>query len=755
MPTVTVVANDSVDAYVPVEDLRRTKNAIIGNPTAKSALAANDTMIPLIVDQLDAGGLEDDSATAVRVEAATIVASLAVGSQEALRGLLRAETHKALFYAISELTPSAPTRLKDALTRALRAVGVAVAETVGPSLWQLGPGSYLAREDARVALEEFFHDAALDIYMPLVEDRSVPTANAVCSMLASILRVQSHRTVVSDWLPPKDRAQESSRTKRGWEKPDVKPNAPRRQGGWLARALVRILHEQKDQRLLASALNALAALCKDNPSVAEVFIKVIPPDTHVPFANIMSFAKSRNFEVQLGACLCATNILRAQTPVPLITHNAALESHVLTLLHLLDHMIASPLHAPTVRSKASFILCALVSDDSHYEQLATDCSLLNTVIAAFVSITPTDIEWDEEEAAGSYILREALLTAATALMLHNEASRQRPATNEDFMAALRVSLAHPEVGVRHAACQAVRAVTRSVHMMRTAVVDAGLGPKLFDIVRKPEEDRRVRIASLAAMCNLITTEHSPARAELIERGGIDRLVELVKASDEGMRINAAWAINNCLYKSTYEEKELVMKKLGWDTLNGLIDSRNDEVKEQAISIIKNFAVPASAEHSELEILLEGIGKERLLNCLQYVLSSSNETLLCRGFEMLVTLAKGRSDQDLGFCDPPMLARIRAGLQHPQVLVRRIASKCAAELLLLNTRRMRDFRDANIESTLRHMHGPGHASQHSFHIARVNWQPGMEEDDEVRKNVSDALMRLGHGYRETEDYEMED
>lgn len=61
--------------------------------------------------------------------------------------------------------------------------------------------------------------------------------------------------------------------------------------------------------------------------------------------------------------------------------------------------------------------------------------------------------------------------------------------------------------------------------------------------------------------------------ELIERGGIDCLVDLVKSRDDGMCVNAAWAIANCLYKGTWEEKQMVMNKLGWNTLNSCVPSR--------------------------------------------------------------------------------------------------------------------------------------------------------------------------------------
>ena len=106
---------------------------------------------------------------------------------------------------------------------------------------------------------------------------------------------------------------------------------------------------------------------------------------------------------------------------------------------------------------------------------------------------------------------QGLLTAAAALTLPSESNRQKLGTNADFATALAAALRHPAPGVRHAACLCLRGITRSVHALRTAVLDADLGPRLFEIVCREHEDRRVQIASLAAMCNLISMEHSPAR----------------------------------------------------------------------------------------------------------------------------------------------------------------------------------------------------------------------------------------------------
>lgn len=76
------------------------------------------------------------------------------GSDVALKSLLHAKAHQALLYAISRMSPITEPRLRIAFARALKAVGTAVADAVGPSWWALGPDTIPGRDAARVALEE-------------------------------------------------------------------------------------------------------------------------------------------------------------------------------------------------------------------------------------------------------------------------------------------------------------------------------------------------------------------------------------------------------------------------------------------------------------------------------------------------------------------------------------------------------------------------------------------------------------------------
>ena len=179
---------------------------------------------------------------------------------------------------------------------------------------------------------------AFDICLPLLASPSSQLSMAIAQLLASTLRLQTHRVVASEWVPPSERNKEI-KGKRGWEKTEPS-SSPSKDGGWLARQLI-VLIQKKDakvshrnksclfantdfctMKLQEAALSALASLTRDNPSVATGLTRSTPDhncewrpfvrSTHllIPYAPltailnmVLSSCKSRNTNLQLAACL--------------------------------------------------------------------------------------------------------------------------------------------------------------------------------------------------------------------------------------------------------------------------------------------------------------------------------------------------------------------------------------------------------------------------------------------------------------------
>ena len=89
----------------------------------------------------------------------------------------------------------------------------------------------------------------------------------IAQLLAAVLRATGRRSAVAEWVPPAERTREVPRGRRRWERPETVAPAQSSGGGWVARRLTTLLR-CRDVKAQETALNALAALAKDNHDVA-------------------------------------------------------------------------------------------------------------------------------------------------------------------------------------------------------------------------------------------------------------------------------------------------------------------------------------------------------------------------------------------------------------------------------------------------------------------------------------------------------
>ncbi|KAK7472436.1 hypothetical protein VKT23_000551 [Stygiomarasmius scandens] len=571
-----------------VDELKRVKNRVIGNPDSKRAYSAQPGFIPALVDALSRPDL--------RIDAAHILASISYGDHNTLASLLHADTLRALLFAISD-TQDAPALR--AFSRALRSIAQAVADVVGPSRWGLGK-ELADMDEARVVLDSLFHIDSLDVFLPLLVEKH--TSIYIAELVATSIRSQEHRSAVTEWMPPGERMTQI-KSRRGWEKStETTVN-----GGWVVRNLCALLSTSKDVKLQEAVLLALAALTKDNPPVSRVLIY------EGTLSLTLDLCKSRNFDVQLAACLCATHTIRA-TP----SHSCSeCDLAARSIVNVINRFISDD-HSSKNKNKACFILYYLVNDDPQLAQMAFDRTCLSKLCDLLQSITPTTEQPDDldmEEPASTLALREAALTAIASIALFENNIRRNLTDEHHLLPLISASLASPHVGVKYGACQCVRALSRSVAVLRTSVVDSGLGLKIFELFKSESEDRRVVGAAVKAVCNIIC-EFSPLKPIYLDQGLMPRLVQLISSPDPSLRLNALWAVKNLVRKTSTETKKDVMRHLGWGRLVELLGDSDEEIVEQTLNILRNLA-----ENEEgIGMLFKEIGADRLLSILVGFLS---------------------------------------------------------------------------------------------------------------------------------------
>lgn len=132
------------------------------------------------------------------------------------------------------------------------------------------------------------------------------------------------------------------------------------------------------------------------------------------------------------------------------------------------------------------------------------------------------------------------MLALAALAFQHEPTRSLLTERDPpFLPFVLTSLNHPSYGVRAAACQVARALSRTAAILRTSLIDSGVGEEVIKTLKKEvaangnahnarpydpnvegsaenveDEDEEqkftVEIAALATICNLIT-DFSPLR----------------------------------------------------------------------------------------------------------------------------------------------------------------------------------------------------------------------------------------------------
>ena len=132
---------------------------------------------------------------------------------------------------------------------------------------------------------------------------------------------------------------------------------------------------------------------------------------------------------------------------------------------------------------------------------------------------------------------EAILLALAACAMQHEPTRSTISEAEPpVLPIVKKALSHTSYGVRAAACQLARALSRTVAILRTSLVDSGVGTEILECLKREVDSHRrreveekaagrtgvgagtvgerawtVEVAATATLCNLIA-DFSPLKA---------------------------------------------------------------------------------------------------------------------------------------------------------------------------------------------------------------------------------------------------
>ncbi len=134
-----------------------------------------------------------------------------------------------------------------------------------------------------------------------------------------------------------------------------------------------------------------------------------------------------------------------------------------------------------------------------------------------------------------------------------------------------------------AACRAAKTMARSVSLLRTSLIDAGIAKPIFQLLH--HADPEVQLAATDACINLLL-EFSPMREDLIAEGVVKTLCSQAKRCGPGsangdlrLRVSSLWALKHLMSASPREIKIKTLEELGSGWLIGVVRGEQQHARE--------------------------------------------------------------------------------------------------------------------------------------------------------------------------------
>lgn len=420
-------------------------------------------------------------------------------------------------------------------------------------------------------------------------------------------------------------------------------------------------------RTVEAALDLLAVMCRENTSIASAIVSLQLNGTPLAL-NLFELCGSsqQRPEVKLLASVLLTNLHRCRafsgeqakdvTRILLPALTALLEEHGL------------------VQVRAPLVLAFLLGGGEESLQLAAlGCNAVGR-LAALLNAMESSRELNRGYgASGSNGAKrqveqagENALIALAALTANRDECRKLVIETPGLLRTAVRLLDSPIAGLRSAACQCIRSLSRSVKNLRTHLVDAGLVQPVVRLLASPQEEAAVRTAACATLCNLVL-DFSPMKAAVLESGAVVHFIRLLTPGpgdrDTGLRLNAIWAIKNLLYMADATTKRAVLQHLSFDILHVLCNDTDRDIQSQALNILRNLAC---GDEGDILQLLQGFGLERLLNLLtERMGKGSRKDAILQALYVVVNVATGGNmPRDAIMASAPLLDLLRHHILTP-------------------------------------------------------------------------------------------
>mmetsp|Transcript_53933 Transcript_53933/g.89750 ORF Transcript_53933/g.89750 Transcript_53933/m.89750 type:complete len:639 (+) Transcript_53933:58-1974(+) len=398
-----------------------------------------------------------------------------------------------------------------------------------------------------------------------------------------------------------------------------------------------------------AALECIACLTRQNDKIS-----VLVAEREEAVNQIMRMLKEKRARVRLLACTAIANLNRSRA-IP--NRQSEVQMNVLpTIVKLFNE-------EDPIREEAPLVLAHLISDSEDLQKAASESDAI-AKLAAFV-----------QAETSPFRLKETALIALAALCESREESR-RQVIDVKVLPAVVTALEHSDAGIRAAACSCARSLSRSVKVLRTSLVDAGIALPLCKLLE--DSSTAVQIATAATVCNIVL-DFSPMKKIILENGGVSKLVALTHSMDATLRLNCLWALKNLVFHADPPTKETVMRELPFECLYQLANDPEPPVQEQALTLLRNLACGNVADIQRLMTWATAAGGD-LLDMVSKPLSSDRSDVALQALYCVSNLANGTEDhKNAILSNKQLLTAIIVSMSHPKSELRIAAIWCIINL----------------------------------------------------------------------------
>ncbi|WFD41798.1 hypothetical protein MPSI1_000434 [Malassezia psittaci] len=399
-----------------------------------------------------------------------------------------------------------------------------------------------------------------------------------------------------------------------------------------------------------------------------------------------------------------------------------------------------------IQVQACFILARLVRCQPELQLLAAEkysvCERLSRILDRTRSLlkfssTSTDQRPLTQVDESVVRLHESCLTALGILATQSDIMRRRIlACSPTFLQSVVIpSLSSRAVGIQIAACRLVRALSRTISILRTTFMDADMAEHIFALLES-NPPGFLQAEALAAICNMLV-KYSPMKNIALQQDRIEILTRHAHCLYGPVRFNALWAIKNAVWDCESATKRRVIDTFGWRYLAAITSSSDSCIQEEALGIVRNLTASHTEETvcEDIEMVLSGIGEDHLLGVIEGVVwSLHNDAATEQAAFILSNIAAGSDRHRALITDRPNLVDAMCSfLQHRRETVREAGVQCGFNLGYCKAKKTRDGHDTVQHRAVTRLCAFGFDDR----LKALEKDP----DPNVRNRVRDVLTRI--------------